>query len=40
MRRFAAVIVAVIAFAAPAFAACDLTPVIGARPEARAGDAR
>lgn len=39
MRRFAAVFIAFFAFAAPAFAACDLTPVIGARADARPGDA-
>lgn len=39
MRRFAAVFVAACAFAAPAFAACDLSPVIGARADARPGQA-
>lgn len=39
MRRFAAAFIAAFAFAAPAFAACDLTPVIGARANARPGDA-
>ncbi|MGH6952331.1 MAG: hypothetical protein ACREH4_15820, partial [Vitreimonas sp.] len=39
MRRFVAAFIAACAFAAPAFAACDLTPVVGARADARAGDA-
>lgn len=39
MRRFVAAFIAVFAFAAPAFAACDLTPIIGARADARPGDA-
>lgn len=38
MRLFALVAVSFIGFAAPAFAACDLTPVVGARAEARPGD--
>lgn len=37
MRLFAAVLFAAFALAAPAFAACDLTPVIGASPTARNG---
>jgi hypothetical protein len=37
MRLFASALLAAFAFAAPAFAACDLTPTIGARADARPG---
>lgn len=37
MRTFLMALIAVCALAAPAFAACDLTPVIGARADARPG---
>jgi hypothetical protein len=37
MRLFAGALFAALVFAAPAHAACDLTPTIGARADARAG---
>jgi hypothetical protein len=37
MRLFAIAVVSFFAFSAPAFAACDLSPTIGARADARAG---
>lgn len=37
MRLCAMILFAAAFFASPAFAACDLTPIIGARAEARAG---
>ena len=38
MRLTAFVLIAALSFAAPAFAACDATPVVGARAEARPGE--
>jgi hypothetical protein len=38
MHLKAFVLIAALSIAAPAFAACDLTPVVGARAEARAGE--
>jgi hypothetical protein len=37
MRVFIGALLAALAFAAPAYAACDLTPTIGARADARPG---
>lgn len=39
MRSILIALAATFAFASPAFAACDLTPVIGARADARSGQA-
>jgi hypothetical protein len=37
MRLFIGALLAALALAAPAYAACDLTPTIGARADARPG---